>query len=55
MIVSRLRWFLGRLISPARSLVPGGFASAEVPLDAEPPADGASATDDDVEGDERPQ
>ena len=53
MIVSRLRWFLGRLISPARSFVPGGFASAEAPQDAEPDAD--SAADDDVEGDERPQ
>lgn len=42
--LGRLRWFLGRLISPARTLAPGGSPTAETGVDRD--ADSADTDDD---------
>ncbi|GAB4012401.1 hypothetical protein [Nocardioides ultimimeridianus] len=43
----RLRWFLGRLISPVRTLGPGSTpSSAPADVEADRPADETDETDD---------
>ncbi|HWU23920.1 MAG TPA: hypothetical protein VN088_20450 [Nocardioides sp.] len=42
----RLRWFLGRLISPVRTFGPGSTPSAQAEVDTDRAAEGTDPSDD---------
>lgn len=47
--LGRLRWFLGRLISPVRAVAPGSFPSRDEPAEPETTDPAAPADDEEPE------